>query len=46
MDLKEEELVKYIFELNSRAFLSRSLNVTNMANYLLAKRDGYVLVKT
>ena len=38
-ELEEEELVKYILNLNSRAFLPRPSGVADMANYLLAKHN-------
>src|SRR3984957_4841365 len=37
-DLKEEELVKYVLELDSRTFPPRPSTVADMANHLLAKR--------
>ena len=39
MDLEEEELVKYVLELNSHAFPLRPSTVADMANHLLAKHN-------
>ena len=39
-NLEEDELAKYILDLNSRAFPPRPFGVADMANLLLAERDA------
>src|SRR3984957_18448105 len=44
-DLEEEELVKYVLKLDSRAFPPRPSTVADIANHLLVKRDALYIGK-
>jgi hypothetical protein len=40
IDLEEEAIVRYILDLDSRAFPPRRSTIKDIANRLLTKRDG------